>query len=201
MKERMRHNPQWRKIDSNDMTHNSTIGVFSELEENYNPKTILIHRKTKAGKWELIRKLWYKNGVNKVDIASLANKLQVEELRRAKCVYDVAYKVTAAKGKDGNTAGKQIYCTKYRQFLNHLCDGAVEGIIIDKKAYIPIDRTMNVLRKLCKEHKGIKLWKEASDCKIDNHLIWGHLVMNDGFSVSIAFIGTIRYDLDIEFED
>ena len=170
-------------------TFRHIFGYFSELEENYNPKTILIYRKTKAGRWQLVQKRWKSDGTNSIDYAKIANKLAYNEATESNCSYDVAYKITTAKGKDGNTMGKQIYCTKYSKFLHHLCDERVEGIVLDKKRFIPSGSIMNVIRKLCKEHNGIKLWKQASDCAIDNHLIWGHLVMNDGFSVSIAFVG------------
>lgn len=164
---------------------------FSELSKNHNPKTLLIWRKTKAGMWELVSKLWYRQGAKseKIDYVKLAQDYKDRERSNTNGGYDVAYKITTAKGKDGMIMGKQIYNTKYEKFYCRLRHDFFEGLIINKKTYIGRDSVLEYIRKLSKEHKGIRLWKEASDCTIDNHLIWGHLVMNDGYTERVAIVG------------
>lgn len=164
---------------------------FSELSKNHNPKTLLIWRKTKAGAWELVSKHWYRQGAKSenVDYVKIAQEYKYRERNNTKGDYDVAYKITTARGKDGMTMGKQIYNTKYEKLYCRTVNDLFEGIIINKKTYVDRYNLLEYIRKLSKEHNGIRLWKEASDCAIDNHLIWGHLVMNDGYTESIAIVG------------
>lgn len=177
---------------------------FSELPDTSNPKSVMFWRKTKAGRWENVETRWYRQGYNKANIALICNRManceicSKERLESGVCnygdkhrttPYKIAYKATTVKGK-------QIYSTEYTSFLSH-CDALGYtreqypdyGIMIDKKQFIPYKNIGEWLKNLSAQHNGIKNWKEAAKCKDDNYLTWGHLICNDGFKVSVAFIG------------
>lgn len=167
---------------------------FTELSDTANPKTILFWRKTKTGDWEKIESRWYRQGYKNENIPSICGLMAADEICRRtggsmsglKCC--VAYKATTLKGN-------QIYSSLYWEFLwnieklSYICHDKETGIIIDKTKFVPYNRIMQWVKQMSKEHSGIKNWKQAKPCKIDNYLIWGKLIFNDGFMVKVAFIG------------